>query len=200
MYQDGFFIGIVEQAQKREYTHTSGSINTTKDIFGNKNIEGDIDTTLMISYEFKLQGHSEVFHKDGEHVIQAGDKMIFEAVKNGHGIFELGVCKNFTHGWIVGGSSRMWDMLKIPINIILASIVSYILIGIIIVVLGSLIPTKEYEIYIKGLYYLICAAITAFFIIKFVKSALNKGKINKEFREMQFPENFNKLNNLQAQN
>ncbi|EAK0456971.1 hypothetical protein YZ63_07540 [Campylobacter upsaliensis] len=197
MYQNDFFIGIVEQAQKKEYAHTSGSIDTTKDIFGDKKIGGNIHTELMTSYEFKLQGHSEVFHKYGNHVIQVGDKMIFQAVKNKYGIFELGVCKNFTHGWIVGGSSRKRDIMRIPIDIIKALILSFLSCFLIVALFDWFVPSeyevylREYKVYVEGLFYLIFATITLFLVIKYIKNALNTSRINKEFREMQFPENFN---------
>ncbi|WP_270977729.1 hypothetical protein [Campylobacter helveticus] len=198
MYQDGFFIGIVEQAQKREYTHTSGSINTTKDIFGNKNIEGDIDTTLMISYEFKLQGHSEVFRTNNEYVIQDGDKVILRAIKNRFGIFDVNACKNFTHRWTFGEGGFVGSIF-----VGIAIFFGVLLLCFILSLIAHLITQKVFGF--GNVAESIIATIGGIFgvcggVFLAIKSGLESYKEDKKFQAMLFPENFNKLNNLQAQN
>ncbi|MCR2062889.1 hypothetical protein [Campylobacter helveticus] len=194
MYQDGFFIGIVEQAQKREYTHTSGSINTTKDIFGNKNIEGDIDTTLMISYEFKLQGHSEVFRTNNEYVIQDGDKVILKAIKNRFGIFDVNACKNFTHRWTFGEGGFV-DSIFVGIAIFFG----VLLLCFILSFIAHLITQKVFGF--GNVAESIIATIGGIFgvcggVFLAIKSGLESYKEDKKFQAMLFPENFNELNNL----
>lgn len=190
MYQDGYYIGIVEQVQKRENTYTDGNIDTKKNIFGENKVVGNISTEVVVSYEFKLQGHSEVFHKAGEHIIQAGDKVIIRAVKNIHGIYDVEACKNFTHGWIFGGSSGSVDTLKIPLRIIGVFFGSFLLSFILGGLVEWLLP-EEYEFIMRqGGYFILWIILLIFLVWGSIRMSLYQRKINKEFRAMQFPENF----------
>lgn len=190
MYQDGYYIGIVEQAQRRENTYTDGNIDTVKNIFGEKKVVGNINTEVVVSYEFKLQGHSEVFHKNGEHIIQAGDKMIVRAVKNGHGIYDVEACKNFTHGWIFGGSSGFKDGLRIPLYIIGSFFGSLFASWILGGLVEWLLP-EDYEFIVRqGGYLVLWIILLILFVWSSIKLGRCERKINQEFRAMQFPENF----------
>ncbi|EPV9390501.1 hypothetical protein ACWA77_001774, partial [Campylobacter upsaliensis] len=190
MYQNDFFIGIVEQAQKKEYAHTSGKIKTRETLFSGKKVEGNIDTKFKIGYEFKIQGHSEVFYKDSAHVIQTGDKVIFRATKNKYGIFEVKACKNFTQGWIFGAGLFMSDILKIPFMLVFGWLFLAFIIFIVGFIVELFIP-NEYESYVVLVAKIIYIIIAVFITFGVVWDGLYEHKKNKELKAMQFPENFN---------